>query len=110
MRATIERLKRDGKASVVVCDIPLLFETGAGLEWIDRTVVVYAPREVQRKRLIERNGLDPIEADRRIAAQLSTEEKARRADDVIDNTGDLSSTMLQVDRLWKEWTLKCGSH
>ena len=110
MRETIERLKAERRAPVIVCDIPLLFETGAGLEWVDRTLVVYAPLEVQRKRLIERSGLDPDEADRRIATQLSTEEKARRADHVIDNSGDLSRTMRQVDRLWKEWTLECGSH
>lgn len=109
MRSTIERLKEERDTCVIVCDIPLLFETGAGLQWVDRTLVVYAPKEVQRERLIQRNGFDPIEADRRIAAQMPTDEKARRADDVIDNSGDLESTMQQVDRLWKEWTRECGS-
>lgn len=110
IRTTIERLRQEGDDCVIVCDIPLLFETGAALEWVDRTLVVYAPKEVQRERLIRRSGLDPQEADRRIAAQLPTEEKVRRADDVIDNSGDLENTLQQVDRLWKEWMRACESH
>ncbi len=42
MRSRIERVKQEGRAPVVICDIPLLFETQAGLEWVDRTLVVYA--------------------------------------------------------------------
>lgn len=102
MRAMIEELKQKGEP-VVVCDIPLLFETGVGLDWVDQTVVVYAPREVQKGRLIARNGITPEEAERRIAAQLPICEKARRADVVIDNSGSLEETFRQVDRLWKEW-------
>lgn len=102
MREIVNQLKQDG-APLVVCDIPLLFETGVGLDWVDRTVVVYAPRHVQRERLMARNGLTPEEAERRIASQLPIEEKARRADVVIDNTGALDQTLRQVDRLWKEW-------
>lgn len=109
MRETIERLRREHDTGVIVCDIPLLFETGVGLEWVDRTVVVYAPIEVQRERLMQRSGLDREEAERRIAAQLPTDEKARRADYVIDNSGDLESTLEQVDRLWEEWMRACGS-
>jgi len=102
MRAMIEEYRRRGEP-VVVCDIPLLFETGVGLDWVDRTVVVYVPREVQKARLMARNGYTAEEAERRIAAQLPTEEKARRADAVIDNSGDLDQTYRQVHRLWKEW-------
>ena len=73
--------------------------------------MVYAPKEVQRERLIRQSGLDPQEeADGRIAAQLPTEEKVRRADDVVDNSGDLENTLQQVDRLWKEWMRACESH
>lgn len=102
MRAKIEEFKAQGEP-VVVCDIPLLFETGVALDWVDRTVVVYAPKEVQLQRLMARNGLTLEEAERRIAAQMPTEEKARRADAVIDNSRGLEETFRQVDALWKEW-------
>jgi len=102
MRAKIEEFKAQGEP-VVVCDIPLLFETGVALDWVDRTVVVYAPKEVQLQRLMARNGLTLEEAERRIAAQMPTEEKARRADAVIDNSRGLDETFRQVDALWKEW-------
>ena len=104
MRSRIERVKQEGRAPVVICDIPLLFETQAGLEWVDRTLVVYAPRQVQLQRLMARNGLTEAEAERRIEAQIPVAEKARRADYVIDNSGDLADTIKQVDQLWKEWT------
>lgn len=104
MRSRVERVKEEGRAPVVICDIPLLFETQVNLDWIDRTLVVYAPPDVQRERLMARNGLSEDEAERRIQAQIPVAEKVRRADYVIDNSGDLVETLKQVDRLWKEWT------
>jgi len=69
-------------------DVPLLFENGIDRE-VDCVVVVYAPPELQRRRLLERDGISAAEADARIAAQLSIEEKARRADVLVTNEGDL---------------------
>ena len=76
---------------LVFYDAPLLFEVG-----LDRAlaavVVVYAPRDVQRARLARRDGLSPAEAEARLAAQLPIEDKAARADAVVDNSieGDLA--------------------
>lgn len=109
LEAQIKALKAEGSASVVVYDAPLLYETGASLPMLSTVVVVYAPKEVQKRRLIEDRGMTPEEAERRIAAQLPTEGKARRADYVIDNSGDLAETRRQVDRLWEAWT-GCASH
>lgn len=100
----LERLKQQGSTPVVIYDVPLLFEAGSSLPMVDKIVVVYAPRDVQKKRLVENRGFDPGEAERRINAQMPTEGKAARADYVIDNSGDLAATEQQVDQLWKEWT------
>jgi len=83
----------------VIYEAPLLFETGAADE-LDAVILVAAPEEVQRERLMRRDGLGPDEADARIAAQLPLEEKRRRATFVIDNDGDLEELARSVDALW----------
>jgi dephospho-CoA kinase len=70
-------------------DVPLLFETGLDRE-VDCVLVVFAPREVQLERLAARDGLGPAEAEARLAAQMPVEEKARRADIVVTNDGDVA--------------------
>jgi dephospho-CoA kinase len=73
-------------APVIVCDIPLLFE--AQLEdTVDAIVLVDAPAEVRRARLIQDRGMDPAEADALIAAQMPAAWKRERADVVIENAG-----------------------
>jgi dephospho-CoA kinase len=105
--AAIERwfdgLRRAGHATVAVADIPLLFETGRAQDF-DAVVVASCPVELQRQRIIERNGLSPEEADRRIASQLPITEKVRRADYVIDTSGTTESTDRQVDEIWSKLT------
>jgi dephospho-CoA kinase len=71
-------------------DVPLLYERGLERE-VDCVVVVHAPREAQLSRLAARDGLTLPEADARLAAQLPIDEKAARADVVVENGGDLAS-------------------
>lgn len=61
-------------------------------------VVVAAPRELQRRRIQERDGLSESEADARIGAQLPLEDKIAVADYVIDNTGSLDDVIAAADR------------
>jgi len=78
--------------------IPLLFETGqAGLA--DRILVVDAPEAVQLERVQLRAGLAPEEIGRIMASQVSRTERLRRADDIIDNSGDIASLIRQTDEL-----------
>ena len=80
---------------LVVLDVPLLFE--AGWETIpDEVWVVYVNPETQLRRLMNRNEYSKETARSRIAAQMSLEEKKRRADVVIDNSGTRKETMTQV--------------
>ncbi|MHB1297791.1 MAG: dephospho-CoA kinase [Gemmatimonadaceae bacterium] len=98
--AAVETARRRGEA-LVVCDIPLLFE--AGLEGtVDRIVLVDAPVEVRRDRIVRDRGLAPEEADAMIAAQMPADAKRARAHYVIDNDGTLEELEARVDALW-EW-------
>jgi dephospho-CoA kinase len=86
---------------VAVMDIPLLFEArGAGA--FETVLLVYAPEELQLRRLVELRGMTPDQARARIAAQMPIEEKRRLATHVIDNTGDLEALRAQVERVWAE--------
>lgn len=108
-RETARRLEaaRARAVPLVVLDIPLLFETRmhgtasrANLG-VEAVVVVYAPRELQIRRQIERNGYGREEALRRIEAQLPIDEKRALADHVIDNSGSLEETRRQVRALFE---------
>lgn len=83
---------------VIFMDIPLLFELGYQSE-VDETWLVYVNRAQQLIRLMERNGYSPKEAESRLGAQLSLEEKKRKADIIIDNRGSVEETFDQVDEV-----------
>ena len=83
---------------LVVYDVPLLYEVGMEGEF-GRVVVVYVPRAVQVQRLLARDGISTAEAAQRLAAQMDIEKKARRADEVLDNTGTPEQLRQQVAAL-----------
>ena len=80
--------------------IPLFFE-GSRTESFDRVVVTACEHAAQVARVVAR-GFSRDEAERRIAAQLPTPEKTRRADHVIRTDGALADTDRQVDAIYRE--------
>ena len=91
------RLAAEGH-DLVFYDTPLLFEVGLD-PTLDCVVVVWAPPDVQRARLLARDGLAASEADARLAAQLPIDEKAARADFVVENVGPGAELGPKADRL-----------
>jgi dephospho-CoA kinase len=102
VRARAAELERAaGDAAVVVHVIPLLVETGQQKNF-DLVVTVDADHETQVQRLMARNGFTRAEAESRIAAQASREDRKRSADVVLDNTGTVAQLREQIDALWAE--------
>ncbi len=101
-RLRLERLEaaRDAGASIVVCDIPLLFEVHLA-DQFDAIVLVDAPRPLRLERLVTDRNLHESEAMDMIAAQMPAELKRARSDFVIDNAGDRGMLASRVDRLWQ---------
>lgn len=81
-------------AKVAVLDIPLLFETG-GEQRVDAVVVVSAPPQIQRARLLER-GMSANQLETLKSRQMPDDEKRRRADFVIDTSRGIESARAQV--------------
>jgi dephospho-CoA kinase len=97
----IEDIKKKNKNAIIIYDVPLLFEKN--LEGMfDYTIVVYADKDTEIKRLMERNGLKKDEAIKRILLQIPIEDKAKKADFVIDNSGSLNDTRKQVKDLFEK--------
>ena len=87
-------LENQGKPALLF-EIPLLFETG-GHEAFDKVIVVSAPAQVQRERVLSRPGMTEDKLEAILARQMPDDEKRRRADFVIDTGTDLSTTEKQV--------------
>jgi len=87
-----------GDAPALLFDIPLLFETGGDAAF-DKVVVVSAPAELQRRRVLKRPGMTTAKLDAILARQLPDADKRARADFVVDTGGDLAATDDQVGRI-----------
>ena len=86
---------------IVFVDIPLLFENEKvnekfGLKF-DEIWLVYVDREKQIERLMKRDGISRDYAEKKINSQISVEEKRKKSDVIIDNSGTLEETFIQVE-------------
>ena len=83
-------------AEIIVLDVPLLYETG-GDKRVDYVVVVTAPEDVQRERVLARGQLTPAQLGEILTRQLPDKEKRQRADFVIDTSLGLEYAEAQVN-------------
>jgi len=86
--------------AVVVHDIPLLAETGQGNAF-DAVIVVDAPTSLQIERMVEQRGMSRDEAESRVAAQATREERLAIATYVVDNTGTLDDLRARVAEVYE---------
>lgn len=83
----------------VIVDAALLAESGVREPWLDGLILVLCPADERKRRLVESRGMDPAEADRRIAAQSPPESKRSAADWIIDNHGTIEALHDQIDHV-----------
>lgn len=108
VRAEATRLREaalaaDPHEAVVIQDIPLLVETGQA-DRFDGVIVVDTDRDTRLHRLVENRGMETEDANARIAAQATDEQRHEAADWIINNSGTLAETQAQVDAIWAKLT------
>ncbi|MFS0775716.1 dephospho-CoA kinase [Neobacillus sp. 3P2-tot-E-2] len=93
---------REREEQVIILDIPLLFESKL-THMVEKTILVYVDRDIQLKRLMERNELSLKDAEARIKSQMPLSEKVAIADAVINNNGAITETKKQVIEVLNGW-------
>jgi dephospho-CoA kinase len=101
MNNQVEAARTRGE-QVIVLDIPLLFESNL-THMVEKTILVYVDRDIQLKRLMERNALSLEDAEARIKSQMPLSDKVPLADVVINNNGDIEDTKKQVIEVLNGW-------
>ncbi|RKH93798.1 dephospho-CoA kinase [Corallococcus sp. AB038B] len=95
----LQALEAEGITHAVY-DVPLLIETGLHTA-MEGVAVVWVPREVQKARLMTRDGLLADQAEARLTAQMALDDKRAHATWVIDNSGAPEATRPQVEAVWR---------
>ena len=101
VEAEAQRYRAQDPRAVILVDAALIFEAGIGSRFT-KLLVAWCPPEMQIERLMAKAGLSRKKAEQRVASQISSDEKRRRADYVIDCSGSLEDTRKQVERLFLE--------
>jgi dephospho-CoA kinase len=87
--------------AIAIVDAALMIESG-GYKRFDKLIVVFCDRESQIERLMRRNNITREDAEMRVAAQMSSEEKRRYADYEIDTSGAVEETRRRVVEVYNE--------
>ncbi|RMD83702.1 MAG: dephospho-CoA kinase [Candidatus Dadabacteria bacterium] len=97
----MQEIIAQGNLSLVISVIPLLFESGLSYPELSKIIVVTAPKSVCIERIMKRDGCSREFAERKFDAQMSPEEKVKRADIVIENSSSLSDLKEKVGEVYK---------
>lgn len=100
VQTELDGIERENPQAVALVDVPLLYETGT-MNRYDAVVVVYVPPQVQVQRLMARDGVSRKAAEQSLKAQMPLEEKRKKAQFVVDNSGTLQETRKQVRAVWQ---------
>ena len=100
----IDKLRKDGRYKIFVSEAALTIESGYR-EFFDKIIVVYCSEEIQIKRLMERDNISREVAQRKIGSQMSSEEKLKYADYIIDSSDTIQSTVKQTEKVFSNLML-----
>ncbi len=89
------------KPDFIIYDVPLLFEKGMG-PLFDLTILVYAPRDIQKVRSMARDGMNEDLAEKLLNSQMDIEEKKKKAEIVIDNSQDTTKLAEGIDHFLQQ--------
>ena len=111
VRAQLHRECEEAAGAYALAAIPLLAEGGGRVAypWLNRILVVDVSSEVQRSRLMQRDGIDAALAERMIVAQASRAQRLAIADDVIVNDGGLEELDVHVRQLDRRYRALAAS-
>ena len=107
-RAAAEAAAATGRDLIVVHDVPLLAESGRAGDF-GLVIVVDAPPELQVERLVSQRGMTPDQAQARMVAQASRQQRLAVADLVIDNSGSLDDLDRRVTGVWADLQHRAGA-
>jgi dephospho-CoA kinase len=101
IRTQLHEQCRAAASPYAIAAIPLLTEGGGrdAYPWLDRILLVDALPATQKARLMQRDGIDGVLAEKMIAAQATRAQRLAIADDIVVNDGDLSHLRAAVDEL-----------
>ncbi len=97
---TIQKIPSRGEPTIVVIEAPVIFERGYQNRF-DIIITVFTPENVAIERL-KRKGISEEEAQKRLNAQFPIEMKKSKSDYVIDNSGSIENTAIQVEALYQK--------
>lgn len=100
-------LQENTSAPYQVIAIPLLFEGEHYLKLINRSLVIDCSEELQIRRATARSGLAPSAVEAIMQAQMSRNERIKRADDVVSNNGTLSELRQKIEEIHKNYMQAC---
>jgi dephospho-CoA kinase len=100
----------EGTDAIVVLAIPLLTAAHRETVKLHKVVVVDCPTDVALERLLTQRGFERADAEARIRAQVSREERLKEADYVLDNSGDRAALDVEVAKLWDWLEAAAGEH
>lgn len=96
----INELKQEKKYRIFISEAALTIEAGF-VDYFDKIIVVHCNEELQVSHLMERDGISEQEAKNRIGSQMPLNEKKKYADYLIDTSGDISSTVEQAEKVYR---------
>lgn len=104
---TIQRLNHSQSPYAILAS-PLLFESGQDA-LVNRTLIIDVPEELQVERSCQRDTNSPEQIRRIIQSQISRDQRRNRANDIVDNSGNLPHLWLQLDQLHQQYLQLSGS-